>query len=107
MRRRYGPLADDCLAVMRAKALDADRVRARLEASWPELRRRLQDVALAPERLEQALAAAGAAARPEQLGIDPVFYRDAVLHAREIRERYSMLDLAADAGLLQGFVDAV
>jgi glycerol-1-phosphate dehydrogenase [NAD(P)+] len=107
MRRRYGPLADDCLAVMRAKALDADRVRARLEASWPERRRRLQDVALAPERLEQALAAAGAAARPEQLGIDPVFSRDAVLHAREIRERASMLDLAADAGLLQGFVDAV
>jgi hypothetical protein len=28
-----------------------------------------------------------------------------VLHAREIRERYSMLDLAADAWLLQSFVD--
>lgn len=107
MRRRYGPVADDCIAVMRAKTLDVDRARAlnaRLEARWPALRRRLQAVALAPQRLEQALAAAGAATRPEQLGIDPAFYGEAVLHAREIRERYSMLDLAADAGLLDRFV---
>jgi glycerol-1-phosphate dehydrogenase [NAD(P)+] len=108
MRRRFGPLAEDCLAVMRAKALDAGRVRvlnARLEEQWPELRRRLQNVALPPGRLEQALAAAGAAVRPEQLGIAPAFYREAVLHAREIRERYSMLDLAADGRLLEAFVE--
>jgi glycerol-1-phosphate dehydrogenase [NAD(P)+] len=105
MRRRYGPLADDCLAVMRAKALDADGVRARLEERWFELHHRLSAVARAPERLEQALDAAGAPRRPEQLGIDPAFYREAVLHAREIRERYSMLDLAADAGVLETFVD--
>jgi glycerol-1-phosphate dehydrogenase [NAD(P)+] len=106
MRRRYGLLAADCLAAMRAKALDAERARAlnaRLDERWPELRRRLRDVALPPERLEQALAAAGAATRPEDLGIDPAFYRAAVLHAREIRERYAMLDLAADAGLLEAF----
>jgi glycerol-1-phosphate dehydrogenase [NAD(P)+] len=106
MRRRYGPVADDCIAAMRVKTLDADRARAlnaRLEARWPALRHCLQAVALAPERLEQALAAAGAATRPEQLGIDPAFYREAVLCAREVRERYSMLDLAADAGLLEAF----
>jgi glycerol-1-phosphate dehydrogenase [NAD(P)+] len=108
MRCRYGPVADDCLAAMRAKALDAERARAlnaRLEERWPELRRRLTDVALPPARLEQALREAGAATRPEQLGIDPAFYREAALHAREIRERYAMLDLAADAGLLEAFVE--
>jgi glycerol-1-phosphate dehydrogenase [NAD(P)+] len=108
MRRRYGALADDCLAVMRAKALDADRadaLNARLEERWPELRRRLTDVALPPARLEQTLVAAGAAVRPKDLDIDPAFYREAVLHAREIRERYAMLDLAADAGLLEAFVE--
>jgi glycerol-1-phosphate dehydrogenase [NAD(P)+] len=106
MRRRYGPLADGCLAAMRAKALDAERARAlnaRFDECWPELRRRLRDVALPPERLDQALREAGAATRPEQLRIDPAFYRAAVLHAREIRERYAMLDLAADAGLLEAF----
>ena len=28
------------------------------------------------------------------------FYRGAVLHAREIRDRFTFLDLAADSGLL-------
>jgi glycerol-1-phosphate dehydrogenase [NAD(P)+] len=108
MRRRYGPLADDCLAAMRAKALDpekADALNARLEECWPEFRRRLLKVALPPARLEQALLVGGAATQPEQLGVAPAFYREAVLHAREIRERYAMLDLAADAGLLEAFVE--
>jgi glycerol-1-phosphate dehydrogenase [NAD(P)+] len=107
-RQRYGRLADECLAVMRNKALDAGRAQAlnaKLEQSWPAIRARLQAIALPPERIEQAMCAAGAAMRPEDLGVDPAFYRDAVLHAREIRGRYSVLDLAADAGLLEGLVD--
>jgi glycerol-1-phosphate dehydrogenase [NAD(P)+] len=107
MRRRYGPVADDCLGVMRAKALDGEQARAlnaRLEARWPELRRRLQAIAIAPESLERALREAGAATRPEDLGIAPAFYREAVLHARELRECYGMLDLVADADLLAAFI---
>jgi glycerol-1-phosphate dehydrogenase [NAD(P)+] len=107
IQRRYGPLADDCLAVMRVKRLNAERARAlnaRFETHWPELRRCLQEIAVAPEQLERALRAAGAATIPADLGIPPAFYREAVLHAREIRERYGMLDLAADTGLLAAFV---
>ena len=107
-RQRYGRLADECLAVMRKKALDAGRAQAlnaKLEQSWSAIRARLQAIALPPEQIEQAMRVAGAAKRPEDLGVDPAFYRDAVLHAREIRERYSVLDLAADAGLLEDLVD--
>jgi glycerol-1-phosphate dehydrogenase [NAD(P)+] len=108
IRRRYGPLAEDCLAAMRAKRLNGERARAlnaRLEARWPRLRCRLQAIAVAPERIEQAMRVAGAAMRPQDLGIAPAFYREAVRHAREIRERYGMLDLAADAGLLEALVE--
>ncbi len=49
---------------------------------------------------ERTLRRLGAPARPEDLGWSPAFYRDAVLHAREIRNRYTFLDLAGDAGLL-------
>jgi glycerol-1-phosphate dehydrogenase [NAD(P)+] len=63
------------------------------------------DIALPPARLEQVMREAGAATRPEDLGIDPAFYRGAVLHARKVRERYAMLDLAAEAGLLEAFVE--
>jgi glycerol-1-phosphate dehydrogenase [NAD(P)+] len=39
----------------------------------------------------------------EALGLDGGFYREAVLHARELRDRFGMLDLAADSGLLEAF----
>ena len=34
------------------------------------------------------------------LGLAREFFFEAVLHAREIRNRYTFLDLAADAGML-------
>ena len=37
------------------------------------------------------------------LGLPSGFYRTAVRHAREIRDRYSILDLAGDAGVLEAF----
>jgi glycerol-1-phosphate dehydrogenase [NAD(P)+] len=54
-------------------------------------------------RLRAALEAAGAPTTGVDLGLPSGFYRAAVLHAREIRDRYSILDLAGDAGLLEGF----
>jgi glycerol-1-phosphate dehydrogenase [NAD(P)+] len=107
MRRRYGPdLGERCIAELRAKALDpraADRTNARLAEIWPALRARLRKVMLPTARLEQALAAAGAPLRGVDLGLERGFYQDAVRHAREIRRRYSILDLAGDAGLLDDF----
>jgi glycerol-1-phosphate dehydrogenase [NAD(P)+] len=41
--------------------------------------------------------------RPAILGWPAPFYRTAVVRARQIRSRYSFLDLAGDAGLLEGF----
>jgi glycerol-1-phosphate dehydrogenase [NAD(P)+] len=45
------------------------------------------------------LAAAGAPTEPGQLGWPPELFDDARWHAREIRNRYTFLDLAADASL--------
>jgi glycerol-1-phosphate dehydrogenase [NAD(P)+] len=33
----------------------------------------------------------------------PELYRDAIVHCREMRNRFSFLDIAADAGLLEDF----
>ena len=41
------------------------------------------------------------AAIDEDLGLPADFYRDAVVHAREIRDRFTFLDLAADSGLFE------
>lgn len=108
MRARYGEaMFPIVLGEFRQKALDeagAAAMNARLEAIWPRLRRELQAVSLTPHSMRQALAAAGGPTNAAELGCDLGLYREAVLHAREIRNRYSMLDLAADAGLLDDFV---
>jgi glycerol-1-phosphate dehydrogenase [NAD(P)+] len=108
MRKRYpAGVADMCLAELNAKALDArgaEAMNAKLAAMWPELRRELQAFQVPAETLRTALAASGGATTAEQLGLDVPFYRQALLNAREIRRRFSVLDLMADAGKLEAFV---
>jgi glycerol-1-phosphate dehydrogenase [NAD(P)+] len=107
MRRRFGDTAAKiCRAEMEQKALDAagaDKLNAKLEAIWPELRAELTEFTVPVAVMRDALAASGGPTMAAQLGLDVDFYREAVCHAREIRKRYSALDLAADAGLLEAF----
>jgi glycerol-1-phosphate dehydrogenase [NAD(P)+] len=108
MRARYGaPLGNQLIAQFRSKALDqvaAARMNARLAEVWPSMRARLHEVMLPTKRLRGALDAAVAPTTGADLGLRCGFYREAVRHAREIRDRYSILDLAGDAGLLDDFV---
>ena len=104
--QRYGRLAPSCLAAARKKPFDpagTERLNRRLAERWPEIRRRLGAVMLPPAEMERVMRAAGAALHARELGIDPAFYRRAVGHAHEIRDRYGFLDLAAQAGRLEGF----
>jgi glycerol-1-phosphate dehydrogenase [NAD(P)+] len=107
MRARYGaPLGDLCIAEFRAKAMDeqaAAQMNARLGEVWPAMTARLREIMLPAERLKHAIAAAGAPTSGRDLGLERGFYQSAVRHAREIRRRYSILDLAGDAGLLDDF----
>lgn len=107
MRRRFGAeVTEICLTEMVQKSLDgpgAEKFNAKLQAIWPELRKELEAIAVPVEVMHQALAAAGGATTARELGLDVDFYREAVIHAREIRKRYSALDLAADAGFLEAF----
>ena len=110
MRQRYhGDVFDICRAELGLKALDAsgaDAMNAKLADMWPALRQELQAFVVPVETLRQDLSAAGGPTTAQELGLDAAFYREAVLRAREIRRRYSALDLAADAGLLETFVEA-
>ena len=107
MRARYGAaLADGVIAAFRAKALDdagAARMNARLAEVWPAMSARLREVLLPTASLRERLVAAGAPTTGMDLGLPSGFYRTAVRHAREIRDRYSILDLAGDAGVLEAF----
>ncbi|MCH7794029.1 MAG: hypothetical protein IIA34_06780 [Proteobacteria bacterium] len=50
--------------------------------------------------LDSVLKRAGAPTAPEHPHCPRPFYRDAVRHAREMRNRYTFPDLAADSGWL-------
>lgn len=108
MVRRMGPtIAAQCLAEHRRKALDAAgaaRLNALLAEIWPTLRRELLAFSIPHDRMREMLGQAGGATTAAELGLDTWFYREAVKYAREMRNRYSMLDLADDAGLLDEFL---
>lgn len=109
MRERYGPaLAPLCIAEMRKTALDqagADAFNARAHAAWPALREATQRMALPVQAMEAALRAAGGPATGDELGLPRQVWHDAIRYSREIRGRWSFVNWAADAGLLDGFLE--
>ncbi|MFN0114093.1 MAG: iron-containing alcohol dehydrogenase [Paracoccaceae bacterium] len=109
IRARYGPgFADAVLSAFRAKQAEAGDpagLRARME-DWESFREGLRAVMLPTEVLVRALDDAGAPATAAAARLARSVYRDALLHAREIRNRYSILDVAADSGVLAGFAEA-
>jgi glycerol-1-phosphate dehydrogenase [NAD(P)+] len=72
----------------------------RLARDWPEIRQAIRAVHRSATVLESALRRCGAPTRPADLGLSDDTYREAVLHAREIRDRTTFLDFAADTGAL-------
>jgi glycerol-1-phosphate dehydrogenase [NAD(P)+] len=109
MLRRYGPqLGPLCLAEMRKTALDAagaERFNRHLSAIWPALRAELAPMAIPADEIEARLRAIGAPTTGEALGLSADTWRDAIRGSREIRGRWSFVNFAADAGLLEGFLE--
>ncbi len=92
-----------CWREFSAKRCDAPaaaRLNEKLAAEWDGMREKLARVGLPADTLADVLSRAGAPTTPEALHWPPQLYADAVRHAREIRDRYTFLDLAGDAGWL-------
>lgn len=106
LARRYGPLAPGVRQAIGRKPFDpaaTDALNRRLEERWPDIRRQLLTVMMPLDEMADAIARAGMPKTAAEIGIDPAFYRQAVHHALEIRDRYGFLDLAAQAGDLAAF----
>ena len=73
----------------------------RLRAVWPELSRRLTGRLWPADRMVAHLHTAGAPADPAEIGLGMADLRAAVLAARFLRSRYTVLDLLEECGLLQ------
>ena len=104
LREHFGDeLGSACWREFAPKRLDAARARElseRVAARWPEVRRQAASVALAADRLASVMRRAGGPVAPADIGVDASTWTAAVRHARFLRDRYTFLDLADDAGAL-------
>jgi glycerol-1-phosphate dehydrogenase [NAD(P)+] len=101
-------LADAAVAETLAKHPTADERAARVREAagvWPELRERLAGQLLPAAELRAMLAAAGCPTQPEEIGLSRADLRATYTRARTIRRRYTVLDLAHEAGVLEACVD--
>lgn len=108
IRRCYGPLAEEMIRTNRALLPDQaglDARHARLAARWEELKRELRAILdIAPDA-KHLLRQAGGPVEPEQIGIGRDELKDALLVAKEVRNRYTILQLADQLGLLERYAD--
>lgn len=106
---RYGDdIGRMCYAEAKKKAFDAagaDAFNAKLAGLWPELRAELKAFVMDPSDMRKVLASAGGPVSASELGLPRDVWRSAMKHARDVRNRWSFLDLADDAGLLDAFLD--
>ena len=106
--KRYGAdIGRMCYAEAKKKAFDragAEAFNRRLAEVWPELKEELRPMLMDPAKMEATLRAAGGPVTATELGLSRKVWRDAMKFARDVRNRWSFLDLADDAGLLDDFL---
>jgi glycerol-1-phosphate dehydrogenase [NAD(P)+] len=104
LKSRYGDEAGAaCWKELSPKLLDDDAAAAfsaLIAQHWPDLTARLTRMLRPASEIAAALGAAGAPRHYTDLGLSRQVFAAAVRHAREIRNRYTFLDLAADSGQL-------
>lgn len=104
---RYGGAMADLMHEQTThKALDGaatDRLNERFATGWSDFIAPLREVMVPLARLDAAMARAGSQRTAAELGLDAEFYRDGLRHARFSRDRFTILDLAGDSGLLDDF----
>lgn len=100
-------LAENAVAQSLGKYIDADELRRRLALlgeRWPILRDRLARQLLSAAELRTMLHAAGCPTRPSEIGVERDRFHRSYALARQIRSRYTVFDLAAEAGCFEACV---
>jgi glycerol-1-phosphate dehydrogenase [NAD(P)+] len=92
----------------RTKYIGPDRLAQRLallRERWPELRERVKEQLMTADELREMLGAAGCPTHPSDIGLSQDDFKDTYQRARMIRRRYTVLDLATEAGILDECID--
>jgi glycerol-1-phosphate dehydrogenase [NAD(P)+] len=102
LSNRFGDeIGRSCWREFKGKALSRDAaalLTERVRARWDEIRSTVRAIALPAARIAEVLRHAGVPSTPADLGLDDSVFSRAMREARFLRDRYTFLDLAADAG---------
>lgn len=77
----------------------------RLEEVWPELVSLISEELPDPEEMRQMLEEPGAPVTPQQIGISMKQVKDGIILAKEVRNRFTILQILWDLGLLEQYAD--
>ncbi len=102
------PLEDPAVKQSLAKYIDADALGERLELLsklWPDLSKKLREQLMPADELRENLRAAGCPTSPEEIGLSIEDFKATYRRAQMIRSRYTILDLANEAGILDECVE--
>ena len=106
----FGPLADEVEKQFAEKHELGGGRRGRVKkvlSSWDDLWGELRDILLPADDLRLALESAAAPTAAADVGLTDTDVRNAFTRARCIRARYTVLDLAADLGVLDAEADDI
>ena len=91
-----------------AKYVDADALGERLEGlrrAWPGLREKVEAQLMPADELREKLRAAGCPTSPEEIGLSIEDFKATYRRAQMLRKRYTVLDVAVEAGILDECVE--
>ena len=78
-----------------------------LKSVWPELQTKLRSRLLTSKDVAAMLRLAGAPCAPGDIGVNHTDYVRLILRSRYLRDRYTILDLLANIGMLEHAVESV
>ena len=74
-----------------------------IQSRWEELKAVMRENLPSSEKVMELLRTLGGPVSPEEIGVEPSLVKEAVLLAKELRNRYTILQLLWDLGLLEEF----
>jgi glycerol-1-phosphate dehydrogenase [NAD(P)+] len=101
-------LAENAVQQSLAKYIPPEQLRQRLlgiQERWPVIKERLERQLMTAEHIRALLRDAGCPTKPAEVGISAAQLRETYTLARTIRSRYTVLDLANEAGILDACIN--
>lgn len=107
VKKGYGPAAEGVFALEKTAKKNNPAEHAKrlavIQSRWEELKAVMRETLPSSKKVVELLRTLGGPVSPEEIGVEPALVKEAVLLAKELRNRYTILQLLWDLSLLEEF----